>query len=137
MGRKPRICSIKYRYWTKKCSASTSTSDSTSTNDINCTSSKEDECEPSTSDSTSTNDINCTSSVQGLEQCDLCLLVGTSSVVYPAAGFAPRLAARGVSVAEFNLEPTPVTGSLKYHFQGKCGEILPEAVKRHPSEPEQ
>ncbi|XP_064383682.1 NAD-dependent protein deacylase sirtuin-5, mitochondrial-like isoform X3 [Halichondria panicea] len=116
MGRKPRICSIKYRYWTKKCSASTSTSDSTSTNDINCTSSKEDEC---------------------LEQCDLCLLVGTSSVVYPAAGFAPRLAARGVSVAEFNLEPTPVTGSLKYHFQGKCGEILPEAVKRHPSEPEQ
>ncbi|XP_064383689.1 NAD-dependent protein deacylase sirtuin-5, mitochondrial-like isoform X4 [Halichondria panicea] len=68
---------------------------------------------------------------------DLCLLVGTSSVVYPAAGFAPRLAARGVSVAEFNLEPTPVTGSLKYHFQGKCGEILPEAVKRHPSEPEQ
>ena len=36
-----------------------STSDSTSTNDINCTSSKEDECEPSTSDSTSTNDINC------------------------------------------------------------------------------
>ena len=24
----------------------------------------------------------------------------------------------------------------RFHFQGKCGEILPEAVKRHPSEPE-
>ena len=40
------------------------------------------------------------------------LQVGTSSVVYPAAGFAPMLAARGVPVAEFNLEDTPVTGTL-------------------------
>lgn len=70
-----------------------------------------------------------------LESCDLCLLVsdhcyvtpqrswwpfpcvhvqvGTSSVVYPAAGFAPMLAMRGVPVAEFNLESTPVTGALK------------------------
>ncbi len=39
--------------------------------------------------------------------------VGTSSVVYPAAGFAPQLAARGVPVAEFNLEETSVTGSLR------------------------
>ena len=39
--------------------------------------------------------------------------VGTSSVVYPAAGYAPMLAARGVPVAEFNLEDTPVTGQLK------------------------
>ena len=48
-----------------------------------------------------------------LALCDLCLLVGTSSVVYPAAGYAPQLAARGVPVAEFNLEKTPVTGALK------------------------
>lgn len=48
-----------------------------------------------------------------LALCDLCLLVGTSSVVYPAAGYAPMLAARGVPVAEFNLEETPVTGALK------------------------
>ena len=40
------------------------------------------------------------------------LQVGTSSVVYPAAGFAPRLASRGVPVAEFNLEDTPVTRDL-------------------------
>ena len=39
--------------------------------------------------------------------------VGTSSVVYPAAGFAPMLAARGVPVAEFNMEETSVTGNLK------------------------
>ena len=46
----------------------------------------------------------------------LCLQVGTSSVVYPAAGYAPMLAARGVPVAEFNLEPTPVTSTLKYVY---------------------
>lgn len=39
--------------------------------------------------------------------------VGTSSVVYPAAGYAPLLAARGVPVAEFNLEETPVTRNLR------------------------
>jgi len=47
-----------------------------------------------------------------LEVCDACLVVGTSSVVYPAAMFAPRLADRGVPVAEFNLEATPATDSF-------------------------
>ncbi|KAF0291964.1 NAD-dependent protein deacylase sirtuin-5, mitochondrial [Amphibalanus amphitrite] len=47
-----------------------------------------------------------------LEACDLCLVVGTSSVVYPAAMFAPSVAERGVPVAEFNLEPTPKTAEF-------------------------
>lgn len=40
------------------------------------------------------------------------LKVGTSSVVYPAAGFAPMLAQKGVPVAEFNMEETPATHEL-------------------------
>ena len=40
--------------------------------------------------------------------------VGTSSVVYPAAAFAPMLAMRGVPVAEFNLEATMVTDKMKW-----------------------
>lgn len=47
-----------------------------------------------------------------LSVCDLCLVVGTSSVVYPAAMFAPQVAERGVPVAEFNLEATPATYSF-------------------------
>lgn len=39
--------------------------------------------------------------------------VGTSAVVYPAAMFAPELAARGVPVAEFNIEETPATYNFK------------------------
>ncbi|KAI1901336.1 hypothetical protein AGOR_G00033280 [Albula goreensis] len=46
-----------------------------------------------------------------LGMCDLCLVVGTSSIVFPAAMFAPQVASRGVPVAEFNTETTPVTDS--------------------------
>lgn len=44
-----------------------------------------------------------------METCDLCLVVGTSSVVYPAAMFAPLAAERGVPVAEFNLNEEPAS----------------------------
>ncbi|PVD21096.1 hypothetical protein C0Q70_19262 [Pomacea canaliculata] len=60
--------------------------------------------------------------------------VGTSSVVYPAAMFAPQVAARGVPVAEFNMEHTPVTHSLGFHFQGPAGVNVPIALAAHESE---
>lgn len=63
-----------------------------------------------------------------LAGCDLCLVVGTSAVVYPAAMFAPKVAARGVPVAEFNIETTPNTSSFGYYFEGPCGEHLPKAL---------
>ena len=63
-----------------------------------------------------------------MDECDLFLVVGTSSLVYPAAGFGPMLAIKGVPVAEFNLECTNVTSGFNFHFQGKCGEILPSAL---------
>ncbi|XP_063307779.1 NAD-dependent protein deacylase sirtuin-5, mitochondrial [Pelobates fuscus] len=69
-----------------------------------------------------------------LEICDLCLVVGTSSVVYPAAMFAPQVASRGVPVAEFNMESTPATTSFAFHFQGPCGTTLPPALAHHETE---
>ncbi|KAI2540911.1 sirtuin 5 [Homo sapiens] len=69
-----------------------------------------------------------------LAHCDLCLVVGTSSVVYPAAMFAPQVAARGVPVAEFNTETTPATNRFRFHFQGPCGTTLPEALACHENE---
>lgn len=71
---------------------------------------------------------------QALAQCDLCLVVGTSSVVYPAAMFAPQVAWRGVPVAEFNVEETPCTDSFGFHFQGPAGENVKNALAPHPSE---
>ncbi|KAI3368454.1 hypothetical protein L3Q82_025464 [Scortum barcoo] len=69
-----------------------------------------------------------------LDSCDLCLVVGTSSIVYPAAMFAPQVAARGVPVAEFNMENTPATMRFKFHFHGPCGTMLPPALARHETE---
>jgi NAD-dependent SIR2 family protein deacetylase len=51
---------------------------------------------------------------EALESCDICLVIGTSSVVYPAAMFAPTVARRGIPVAEFNLEKTPETYNFQY-----------------------
>ncbi|XP_055949531.1 NAD-dependent protein deacylase sirtuin-5, mitochondrial-like [Argiope bruennichi] len=65
---------------------------------------------------------------QELDQCDLCLVIGTSSVVYPAAMFAPAVADRGVPVAEFNIESTPGTENFGFHFEGFCGSTLPKAL---------
>ncbi|KAK6174402.1 hypothetical protein SNE40_017687 [Patella caerulea] len=69
-----------------------------------------------------------------LDKCDLCLVVGTSSVVYPACMFAPNVASRGITVAEFNMEDTPVTNEFMYHFQGPAGEHLPAALAKCDTE---
>ncbi|XP_022533901.2 NAD-dependent protein deacylase sirtuin-5, mitochondrial [Astyanax mexicanus] len=69
-----------------------------------------------------------------LDACDLCLLVGTASVVFPAAMFAPQVASRGVPVAEFNIRPRANTSRFTYHFQGPCATTLPVALERHESE---
>ena len=63
-----------------------------------------------------------------MDRCDVCLVVGTSSVVYPAAMFAPQAARRGAVVAEFNLEVTEATRSFGFHFEGPCGGTLPQAL---------
>lgn len=60
-----------------------------------------------------------------LEACDLLLVVGTSSVVYPAAGFVPLVADQGKPVVEINLEATENSGICTASIQGKAGEALP------------
>ncbi|CAB4066663.1 unnamed protein product [Lepeophtheirus salmonis] len=42
---------------------------------------------------------------------------------------APEAAERGIAVAEFNMEPTPVTNEFKFHFAGPCGTTLPRALE--------
>eukprot|EP00249_Psilotum_nudum_P003629 c17095_g1_i1 orf=338-1273(-) len=63
-----------------------------------------------------------------LEHCNLLLVVGTSAVVQPAAGFAPLVKGGGGLVAEFNLEDTPVSRACRFKFHGPSGETLPQAL---------
>jgi len=60
--------------------------------------------------------------------CDVFLSIGTSSLVWPAAGLAGSALERGATVVEINLEPTPNSGQSHHCLQGKSGEILPELL---------
>lgn len=63
-----------------------------------------------------------------VENCDMCLVIGTSSIVYPAAMFAPLVAERKKPVAEFNLNDLPARDNFSFHFPGPCGSTLPKAL---------
>ena len=57
--------------------------------------------------------------------CDLLLVVGTSGVVYPAAGLARLAAETGAVVAEFNLEPGGIAAWTHHFVPGGAEETLP------------
>lgn len=59
---------------------------------------------------------------------DVCFIVGTSAVVYPAA-YIPLSAKEGDSyLVEINIEPTEITNLADCSLIGKSGEILPEIL---------
>ncbi len=63
-----------------------------------------------------------------LGSCDLCLVIGTSGVVYPAAGFAALAKRRGAYVAEINRDPTPNSGLVDATIRGRAKDIVPELL---------
>ncbi|KAH8830232.1 DHS-like NAD/FAD-binding domain-containing protein [Flagelloscypha sp. PMI_526] len=63
-----------------------------------------------------------------IKTADLCLVVGTSSTVYPAAGLASDIQETGGKVAIFNIESTPGDERAEFRFLGKCEEELPKAL---------
>ncbi len=64
-------------------------------------------------------------SYRALQSCEVCLIIGTSGVVYPAAGFASIAKAAGAFVAEINLDPTPRSGLVDATIQGRAKDVVP------------
>jgi NAD-dependent deacetylase len=62
--------------------------------------------------------------------CDVFLTVGTSSLVYPAAGFAHQARARGAFTAEVNLDDTPASSHVDLTIRGAAEEVLPAVHER-------
>lgn len=56
--------------------------------------------------------------------CDLCLAVGTSAVVYPAAGLLAAAGERGAFTAEINPEATPASGAVRLAIPGRAEDVL-------------
>jgi NAD-dependent deacetylase len=65
---------------------------------------------------------------EAVRDADVLLVVGTSAVVYPAAGLATLAHHLGHCVIEINPDPTPLTDSVLLSLQGPAGTILPEIV---------
>lgn len=63
-----------------------------------------------------------------VQTCDLFMTVGTSSIVYPAAGFVEFAAQRGAVTVEVNRDATPATGLVDHAARGLAGELLPRIV---------
>ncbi len=60
--------------------------------------------------------------------CDVFLSIGTSSLVWPAAGLAEIAQRQGASVIEINPDATPLTGQSRFAISEKSGVALPELV---------
>lgn len=56
---------------------------------------------------------------------DVCLVVGTSSVVYPAAAIPEIALGAGAAVVEVNPEPTPLSRHATATLRGAAGAVLP------------
>jgi NAD-dependent deacetylase len=57
--------------------------------------------------------------------CELCIVIGTSGLVYPAAGLPEIAKSAGAFLCEINPEPTPLSRLCDEVVMGKAGEILP------------
>lgn len=63
-----------------------------------------------------------------LRKCDLFISIGTSGVVYPAAGFVQLAKYYGADTIEFTLDTTANNYLFDRHIYGKAGETLPRYV---------
>lgn len=66
---------------------------------------------------------------QALGGCGLFIAIGTSGVVYPAAGFVQQARQTGAHTVELNLEPSAVQSVFSERKYGLASEIVPEFVK--------
>jgi NAD-dependent deacetylase len=69
-------------------------------------------------------------------ECDVFLSIGTSAIVYPAAGLLHEAKRRGAMTVEINAEATEATGVVDVALRGAAEDILPqlaEAIGRRPT----
>ena len=64
------------------------------------------------------------------KRCDCFLVVGTSAVVWPAAGLIMDARAGGASVIEVNVRHTVASAAVDVGLYGPSGQILPRVVEK-------
>ncbi len=71
--------------------------------------------------------------VEATEAADVMVVVGTSAIVYPAAGLPELALARGTVVIEVNPEPTPLSANATICIRESASQALPELLDRLPA----
>jgi NAD-dependent protein deacetylase/lipoamidase len=71
--------------------------------------------------------------VDATQAADVMVVVGTSAIVYPAAGLPELALSRGTVVVEVNPEPTPLTPSATISIRANASQALPELLQRLPA----
>jgi NAD-dependent deacetylase len=56
---------------------------------------------------------------------DICFVIGTSAIVYPAALLPQAAAKAGAYLVEVNPEPTPLSSMCADVLRGRAGDLLP------------
>lgn len=69
-------------------------------------------------------------SEKAAEQSDIFFVVGTSSIVYPAASITSIAKSAGSFVVEINIAETEISNRVNLFLKGKSGEILPEILNQ-------
>jgi NAD-dependent deacetylase len=59
-------------------------------------------------------------------EADICFIVGTSALVYPAAYIPISAKEAGATLVEIDIEPTNISNQVDYSIYGKSGEVLPK-----------
>ncbi len=68
----------------------------------------------------------------GATDCEVFLTIGTSAVVYPAAGLVHQAKRRGAFTIEINLEPTDASRAVDIALHGPAAEILTRLLAFEP-----
>jgi len=69
-----------------------------------------------------------------LQRADLFVAIGTSGLVYPAAGFVEMARAAGARTLELNLEASAASGAFAESRRGPASELVPAWVAELPGE---
>ncbi len=70
--------------------------------------------------------------MRSAETAEICLVVGTSGLVHPAASLPLLTRESGGVVLEVNLESTPLTTIAMSSIRGRAGQILPKLLEAEP-----
>ncbi|ORB83632.1 NAD-dependent protein deacylase [Mycobacterium kansasii] len=71
--------------------------------------------------------------IEATEAADVVVVVGTSAIVYPAAGLPELALARGIPVIEVNPEPTPLSRGATICMRESASRALPGLLQRLPA----